>query len=462
MKHEIGTVGVRQKGRFHQRMNYHLPIWLLLVAGSLAGCAGIQVQAGLESPAAATATAAAQARPSPKAVPQFGKLAYVSGGDIWTKRLPDGSATRLTYDGRDLEPMWSPSGKWIAFERSQRLWVMRANGSDVRRVAPLSQEGIGGQVAWSPAADRLAYVSGGGLTEMSASGSQRCQLVSPSPLAGNGVQAIAWSPDGQQIAYEDLQRPGIRAVEQGLWRVSICHGIPRKVHLNPQPMATQSYLAGWSPDGKYLLYWSGTMMSASMAADGGPLMEVPISGGWPVRVVRAMLMYQSFLAWSPDGQRLAVIDGGGRQTGVRKQLAVASVPGPAHVLTDKHHAAVDPAWSPDGNWIAVSSEPVTRQTENEAAILPSIAHRRIWLVAANGSTERQLTRTDFEDERPEWSLDGSHILFARIHNRSVQLWLMRADGSEQHRVVARLTPSPIEAGYYGHFYWSQFYDWWRG
>jgi Tol biopolymer transport system component len=442
-------------------MKLPLPIWLLLVSSSLAGCAGVQVQARVESPAAATATAVAQAHPSPTPVPRLGELAYISGGDIWTKRLPAGSARRLTHDGRDLAPMWSPSGRWIAFQRSEQLWVMRAGGSDARSLGPFSGS-PGSQAAWSPAVDRLAYVSDGGLTEISASGSQHCQLVSPTALAGHGVQAIAWSPNGRQIAYEDLQRPGVQATEQGLWRVSVCHGIPRTVYLNKDPMATQSHLAGWSPDGKYLLYWRGIMMSASMAADGEPLMEVPVAGGTPKRIVPAMLSYRSFLAWSPNGQKLALIDGGGRETGDDKRLAVAMIPGTAHMLTDTHHAAVDPAWSPNGHWIAVSSEPVTRQTENEAYILPAISHRRIWLIAADGSTERQLTKTGFEDEHPQWSPDGSYILFARMHDRSAQLWLMRADGSNRHRVVSQLTPSPIDAGYYGHFEWDEFYDWWKG
>lgn len=436
-------------------------IWLLLVSSSLAGCAGVQVQAGLESPANATATALALMHPSPTPVPRLGKLAYISGGDIWTKRLPDGKARRLTRDGRDLDPVWSPSGRWIAFERSQELWVMRTNGSDKRSLGPVSQ-GMEPQVAWSPAADRLAYVTGGGLTEVSASGSQHCQLVSPSPRAGNGVQAIAWSPNGQWLAYEDLQRPGIRATEQGLWRIRVCQGTPKKVYLNKDPMAAQSHLAEWSPDGKYLLYWRGIMMSASMSADGGALMEVPVTGGRPRRIVPGMLEYESFLAWSPDGRSLAVIDGGGRETGDNKQLAVARAPGSIHLLTDARHAAVDPAWSPNGRWIAVSSEPVTPATGNEAAILPSIAHRRIWLVAANGSTARQITRAGYEDEHPEWSAGGSHILFARLQRRSVQLWLMRSHGSQQHRVVGELTPSPIDDGYYGHFRWKQYYDWWRG
>jgi hypothetical protein len=40
----------------------------------------------------------------------LGKVAYVQGGDIWTKVLPDGEPQRLTNDGRSIAPKWSPSG----------------------------------------------------------------------------------------------------------------------------------------------------------------------------------------------------------------------------------------------------------------------------------------------------------------------------------------------------------------
>src|SRR5690349_12084937 len=39
------------------------------------------------------------------------RVAYVSGGDIWIKLLPDGDAQRLTKDGLNNTPSWSGSGE---------------------------------------------------------------------------------------------------------------------------------------------------------------------------------------------------------------------------------------------------------------------------------------------------------------------------------------------------------------
>jgi Tol biopolymer transport system component len=60
----------------------------------------------------------------------------------------------------------------------------------------------------------------------------------------------------------------------------------------------------------------------------------------------------------------------------------------------------------------------------------------IWVVNADGSSPRNLTRSVATDERsPDWSPDGSKIAFDR-EDRDV--WVMNADGSGQRN----LTNSP--------------------
>jgi len=61
--------------------------------------------------------------------------------DIWIVDLASGERTNLTDDADlDIEPDWSPDGQWIAFgslragEPHFDLFVMRADGTDVRRI----------------------------------------------------------------------------------------------------------------------------------------------------------------------------------------------------------------------------------------------------------------------------------------------------------------------------------------
>ena len=63
----------------------------------------------------------------------MGKLAYVQGGDIWVKALPEGEPLRLTSDGSNSEPRWSLSGQWLTFRKGDdQVWVMRADGTEAR------------------------------------------------------------------------------------------------------------------------------------------------------------------------------------------------------------------------------------------------------------------------------------------------------------------------------------------
>ena len=83
-------------------------------------------------------------------------VAYIDGGDVWTKTLPDGEAVRLTTDGHNQEPRWSASGEWLSFikypERPE-LWVVRKDGRDARMINLLGPD----DYAWSPTEDKLAY-----------------------------------------------------------------------------------------------------------------------------------------------------------------------------------------------------------------------------------------------------------------------------------------------------------------
>ncbi|MEP6905961.1 MAG: hypothetical protein ABI875_07730, partial [Gemmatimonadales bacterium] len=56
------------------------------------------------------------------------------------------------------EARWSPDGKWAAYTAGDQLWVVAADGSGARKLTSLNG-GASGPV-WSPASDRIAFVSG--------------------------------------------------------------------------------------------------------------------------------------------------------------------------------------------------------------------------------------------------------------------------------------------------------------
>ena len=452
-------------------MRTRIGLLLLALALSASGCQSIRIEAGLKRPAELTATARARAvRLAPTSSPGLSRLAYVQGGDIWVRELPDGEPERLTHDGHNHTPLWSPSGEWLAFQKEEPplkepwLWLMRRSGADARRLA-LVGAGAGSQVTWSPVADQLAFITGSCLMVLGVDEPAPRPLVSTSASPeGAKVTAIAWSPDGQWIAWESLvSAQAGPPQEQGIWRVRADGSEIKEVYLNPDPVATQSYLAGWSPDGQSVLFWQGWGMSASLLADGVPLMGVAVTGGQPAELSRAVLLDPDFLAWSPEGQRLAVVEGTGRETWQNKAIYMAGGSGEPQRLSDAERADLYPAWSPDGRWLAFTGGPAPGESKGEPAWQEALSRRRIWIMAADGSEKHPLTgEPDCRDERPQWSADGQYILYARLHGEQAQVWLMRADGSEARPVVHEMTPSPHRLGYYGLIDWERLYDWWVG
>jgi len=259
----------------------------------------------------------------PTPAPDLGKLVYLQGGDIWVKELPDGEPQRLTDDGRNLQPRWSPSGEWLAFRKDDRqVWVMRTDG---RHFGPLNNGAAIGFFAWSPVNDRLAYVTSGDALRVIEVDDRDIlppvTLVPPAqpeqdtsaPMTRR-IGHIAWNPDGTWIAYEWAEQPPNRPLTyQGIWKVSATDANTAvKIYDSGAPERGNAMLAGWTSDGRFLLFWQGDLQSASALADGVPLYAVPADGGSPKQLATAVLFHPDFVVPGPAGtEQVAVVTGSG-------------------------------------------------------------------------------------------------------------------------------------------------------
>lgn len=96
----------------------------------------------------------------------------------------------------------------------------------------------------------------------------------------------------------------------------------------------------------------------------------------------------------------------------------------------------DPSWSPDGRYIAFSSN--------------RNGNFDIFVIRADGTDTRQLTNDTMDERFPRWSPDGVSIVFessrdgllpAAGYTRSVDLFITRADGSRIYNLTATPTKS---------------------
>jgi Tol biopolymer transport system component len=95
------------------------------------------------------------------------------------------------------------------------------------------------------------------------------------------------------------------------------------------------------------------------------------------------------------------------------------------------HPAHDfyPAWSPDGRKIAFLSRRDGRL--------------EIYVVNADGTGLRRLTNSPRGEYGPTWSPDGRKIAFLRLLRQRGELYVMNADGSGERRLVPRNGTRPI-------------------
>jgi Tol biopolymer transport system component len=490
------------------------PIFLVLAALTitplLAGCqptleVGIEHTPTPDRAMAATVTAlveenrrlatqvAVQLTPVPAA--HLGQLAYVQGGDIWIRGLLDEppELRRLTTDGRNREPRWSASGRWLAFRKDKpvtvvqpvpfsmptsptvvylssvtvlqkQLWLIQSDGEAAYL---LNESSFVDAFAWSPTSERLAYVNGvGHLKVVEPVWTDPISLVfgfAPGHEPGQ-VGRMAWSPDGTRLAYEWWERsPGKAPTYQGLWMVDAESGEQVELYNSGMPGKGEAVLAGWSSLGKDVLFWQQETPSVSLI-DGGHLYGVSAvePQAAPVQMsFEVMLAYPDFVVPAPpdvENQEItAFVIGDGRSTWKNKRIRSAG-----QTITPKEMATISPVWSPDGTRLAFVAMPA--YDELAYGDLEALMQRHIWIVNAFGSPQlHRLTDTaGYRDECPRWSADGRYILFVRLNVAGqVSLWMMPSGTGIPRQVVSELTPAPDPFDFYGHVDWTVLFDWWR-
>ena len=391
------------------------------------------------------------------------KLAYVHAGDIYVQGLPAGSPQRLTNDGTNHSPKWSPSGDWLLFSTAGANFVARSDGSGRRQVTATS---------WAPSSDVLVSMDDRGTVVVeNADGSDHREIATPAAgAAGPELRGFsaALSPDGAWIAYAKMtvnpaNVPGF--VYDGIWRMRVDGSDAQELYNTGDPPYDGLVLLGWSADSRHILFERDIAHSASAIADGLPLETISLDGGSPQQITAGMLAGLGFES-QPSGALVAITDGSGRETWTNKRIATLDpATGTDTPLTGATEAALSPSWSPDGSQLAYTSAPAVSDVGGGDPAREAMAQRRIWIMNADGTNKHQVTGdAAYRDERPLWSVDGSEIIFARIDaNHGASLWTVPSAGGIPRQIVDDLSPnpesgSPFWFGYYGKIDWDALFD----
>jgi Tol biopolymer transport system component len=373
---------------------------------------------------------------------------------------------RVLADVSATDVRFSPDGRWLAYSplvddgtTPAGMFVVSVHGGPVR--TPL---GAGVQAwSWAPTGDRLYGVtSDGSLVSSSPTGQRRTVTtglgrVTPTMFG----LSFGLSPDGARAVVDSFCSP--QPVGE-LDLIDLRTGARRVIIRPGEPVV----VAGFSPDGRWLLFWPDEQCSGSIAADGMPLEALPVTGGKPVMAVKHMLLYPDFLSWC--GRRLIAAAGPSRETQLDSKLVATGPPTwrQRTIELASKLSWVSPACAPSGKLLAAAAG----ANLEDAGF--GIEHRSIWLLRPSGAIVRRLTQPparDLSDEAPRFSRDGRWVMFVRsrlVFFRTRAGWsgvsksmieLAPTNGSGGAVSVIRFTGNDVS--YYDHFDWPDEIDWYQ-
>ena len=250
------------------------------------------------------------------------------------------------------------------------------------------------------------------------------------------------TPEGEP-ARETIVYSSIQPANWDLYLFEGPGSEPRRLTTDPG----LDYNGAISPDGRWVVFTSERSGSPDLY-----MLDLHNDAG-PRPLVEGPAM-EDAAAVSPDGRRLLFVstrDGNADIFEMPFRPGDPSAAGEARNLT--RHAAGDynPAFSPDGTRILFSSSRDTSvATSTGASPGPTYLASELYVMRADGTGVRRLTRHESWDGAPAWSPDGQGVFFYSQRDGEPRIYRTAVDGVAGAESAlaepADATPEPISAG----------------
>jgi Tol biopolymer transport system component len=312
---------------------------------------------------------------SPSLSPDGQQLAFAWNGgsgphfNIYVKLVGMEESLRLTKQPSiDFNPVWSPDGRYIAFCRIQK-----------------GETGI-----------YMVPAFGGVERKVRETHWEEREFYEVFWYFGR----LSWSPDGKSLAFSDR---GASNEPTSIFLLSLDSFEVRRL---TSPQLPGDYNPVFSPDGRTLAFNRGSQGVTS-------IFTIGVSGGQEQRLVSGP-QYGWGLAWTPDGRDIVFAKAG--WLAGAGWLWKISLRGAEPERMQFGQEGTEP--SIRGNRLAYA-----RQVANL-----NIWRRKLNSVLSSGPPQRFISSTAIESG-PQFSPDGSRIVFESTRSGAYEVWMCQSDGS---------------------------------
>jgi TolB protein len=224
---------------------------------------------------------------------------------------------------------------------------------------------------------------------------------------------VSWTTEGEsgiaatRIAFRRRSADGTSALY-------VVDSDGRNLHRIPTG-ASQIYSPAFSPNGRRIAY---TIQDETGSF---ALMEVNLVTGRR-RTIEAVASLYNSPSYAPDG-RLAFSKTTGDGTDGGPEVFLDG----AGRLTQTRGAALNPSFSPDGEWFAFEADPLNQQ--------------QVYVQRVSGGRSRMISRY-VRNERtnaagPDWSPTGERVVYAAFVDGVYQIFAVNPDGSDRRMLTSR-------------------------
>ena len=267
------------------------------------------------------------------------------------------------------------------------------------------------RVSWPRLSRRTVIIGLAAVGVAAAGGGTTWWVLSPHPLYtyrghSDGVNSIAWSPDGKRIA------SGGRDTTVQVWNAADGGNVfTYRGHSN------RVWTLAWSPDGTRIASGSDdNTVQVWNAADGGNVFTYRGHSNTPISV-----------AWSPDGKRIA-------SASWDQTVQVWDAVDGGNVFTYRGHSntLVSVAWSPDGKRIASGSSDTTVQVWDAVDggnVFTYHGHSDVVNTVAWSPDGKRIASGSWDHTVQVWdAVDGGNVFTYRGHSAYVNAVVWSPDG----------------------------------